>query len=579
VSSKMLQDFDVAIVGLGPTGLTLAHFLGRRGLKVIALEREPEFYGNARAVYTDDECMRIFQEAGVAVELEADMIVDCPVQWVLEDGSVLGQLRRFDRPYGWTMSNFLYQPYFETKLESLLSRYANVKVMRGRELIAFEQDGDWVTFKHGASKGVRYGRASAEAAGPADVASTRARWLVACDGGRSGVRSQLGIKMVGKSFPEPWLVVDIKAKNGTDCFHHLPYFNFHCDPKRPTVSCPQPGGHHRFEFVLLPGETREQMEDPATVRSLLSQHVEYDKVEVLRRLVYTFNALVAERWRVGRVLLAGDAAHMTPQFMGQGMSSGVRDAHNLAWKLDAVLRGRAGLSLIDTYESERKPHAKEMIEVSVRMKEFVSQPNPVKAALRNAAVALLLKLPKIGDYIREARWKPPPTYLNGAYFGLPRARRNGAEGRPIPQPQVRTYVGRRTLLDEILGENFALVGYGVDPRATLDANTIARLESLNTRFVALYPYGGRPQGGGVSPSTSPGLTEVEDLSGEAFAWFRKVGARPGHVALVRPDKFVYAMCPAASTGEAVSHALRALAGVSIPERIPHGTQRESNLAA
>ena len=578
VSNEQSRDFDVAIVGLGPTGLTLAHFLGRRGLKVVALEREPEFYGNARAVYTDDECMRIFQEAGIAAELEADMIVDSPVQWVLEDGSVLGQLRRFDRPYGWTMSNFLYQPYFETKLEAMLSRYPNVQVMRGRELVAFEQDNDWVTFKHGASKGVQYGRSAASAGDITELTTARTRWLVACDGGRSGVRSQLGIKMVGKSFPEPWLVVDIKAKNGAECFHHLPYFNFHCDPKRPTVSCPQPGGHHRFEFLVLSGETREQMEDPANVRALVSRHVDYSKIEVLRRLVYTFNALVAERWQVGRVLLAGDAAHMTPQFMGQGMSSGVRDAHNLAWKLDAVLRGHADLSLIDSYEAERKPHAKEMIDVSVRMKEFVSQPNRVKAALRNALVALLLKMPKLGDYIREARWKPPPTYPNGVYFGLARTRRNGAEGRPIPQPQVRTHLGRRALLDEILGDNFALVGYGVDPRATLDANTIARLDSLNARFVVVYPYGGRPQGSGVSPISPAGLIEVEDLSGEACAWFRKVGARPGHVALVRPDKFVYAIRPAAGIAEAVVHALRSL-GVSTPERVESDSRREPDLAA
>jgi 3-(3-hydroxy-phenyl)propionate hydroxylase len=579
VSNEQSRDFDVAIVGLGPTGLTLAHFLGRRGLKVVALEREPEFYGNARAVYTDDECMRIFQEAGVAAELEADMVLDSPVQWVLEDGSVLGQLRRFDRPYGWAMSNFLYQPYFETKLEKMLSRYPNVQIMRGRELVAFEQDNDWVTFKHSASKGVQYGRAPASAADTTEVTIAHARWLVACDGGRSGVRSQLGIKMAGKSFPEPWLVVDIKAKNGADCFHHLPYFNFHCDPKRPTVSCPQPGGHHRFEFLVLSGETREHMEDPANVRALVSRHVDYDKIEVLRRLVYTFNALVAERWRVGRVLLAGDAAHMTPQFMGQGMSSGVRDAHNLAWKLDAMLRGRAGMSLIDSYEAERKPHAKEMIDVSVRMMEFVSQPNRVKAAFRNAVVALLLKMPKLGDYIREARWKPPPTYPNGVYFGLARTRRNGAEGRPIPQPQVRTHLGRRALLDDILGENFALVGYGVDPRATLGANTIARLESLNARFVVLYPYGGRPQGSEASPSTRAGLIEVEDLSGEALAWFRKVGARPGHIALVRPDKFVYAMCSAAGIAEAVTHALRTLGGVSTPERVASGGRREPDLAA
>ena len=329
----------------------------------------------------------------------------------------------------------------------------------------------------------------------------------------------------------------------------------------------------------MPGETREQMEDPAKVRSLLSKHVDNDQVEVLRQLVYTFNALVAERWRVGRVLLAGDAAHMTPQFMGQGMSSGVRDAHNLAWKLDAVLRGRADVSLIDTYESERKPHAREMIDISVRMKEFVSMANPIKAALRNAIIASLLKLPKIGDYIREARWKPPPTYPNGTYFGFPRKRRNGAEGRPIPQPQVRTLAGRRALLDDVIGDNFALVGYGIDPRAALDAATIAKLVSLNTRFVVLYPYGGRPQGDGVSPSAPSGLAEIEDLSGDALAWFRKVGAKPGHIALVRPDKFVYAMRPAGNIADAVSHALAALGNASVPEQVRQKGPREPTLAA
>ena len=123
--------YDVAIVGLGPTGLTLAHLLGRRGLSVLALEREPEFYGNARAVYTDDECMRVFQAAGVAADLEADMLLDTPVQWVLEDGSVLAQLRRTDRPFGWAVSNFFYQPYLETKMERLLARYPNVTVLQG----------------------------------------------------------------------------------------------------------------------------------------------------------------------------------------------------------------------------------------------------------------------------------------------------------------------------------------------------------------------------------------------------------------------------------------------------------------
>jgi 3-(3-hydroxy-phenyl)propionate hydroxylase len=302
------------------------------------------------------------------------------------------------------------------------------------------------------------------------------------------------------------------------------------------------------------------MEDPATVKALLSRHVDFDKVEVLRRLVYTFNALVAERWRKGRMLLAGDAAHMTPQFMGQGMSSGVRDAHNLAWKLEAVVRGGGSESLMDTYESERKPHAKEMIDISVRMKNFVSMANPFKAWLRNVAVKTLLKTPKVGDYLREARFKPPPTYPQGAYLGLPRRRRKSPEGRPIPQPQVRTFAGRRALLDEILGEGFALVGHAVDPRSRLDAKSLAGLSAIGARFVALYPYGGRPQGQDLQGVRAEGLVEVEDLSGEGVAWFRASGAKPGSVALIRPDKFVYGVVPAASAAEVVSHALRALYG-------------------
>ena len=559
-TGKAPQDiWDVVIIGLGPTGLTLAHLLGRRGLKVLALEREPQFYGNARAVYTDDECMRIFQAAGLADELDADMIVDCPVQWVLKDGSVLGQLRRFDRPNGWPMSNFFYQPFLETRMEELLSRYPNVTKLRGRDVIGFDQMEGEVIVTHVASEGIQYGQARACAPTPQDATRVRARWLVACDGGRSFVRSSLGIKMTGKSFPEPWLVVDIKAKDGADCFRHIPYFNFYCDPERPTVSCPQPKGHHRFEFMLMPGQTREYMEDPATVRAFLGRHIDVDKVEVLRRLVYTFNALIAERWRVGRVLLAGDAAHMTPQFMGQGMSSGVRDAYNLAWKLGAILRDRADERLIDSYESERKPHAKEMIDVSVRMKEFVSQANPVKAMLRNVAVRTLLKTPKVGTYIREARFKPPPTYPNGAYLGLARARRNSAEGRPVPQPQVRTCDGRRALLDDILGEDFALLGYGVDPRAGLADEDLAGLTALGARYVTLYDFGGRPQGSkGVNPCAPAGLVEVEDLSGEAVAWLRDSGAKPGHVALIRPDKFVYALTDSGRTRAAVAHALRAM---------------------
>ncbi len=552
--------YDVVIVGLGPTGLTLAHLLGARGLKVLALEREAQFYGGARAVYTDDECMRVFQAARLADDLSADMVLDGPIQWVLRDGSVLAQFIITARPMGWTSSNFFYQPLLETKMEALLGRYPNVTVWRAREVVGLEQDEAGVTISHGASTGTRYGEVSTATRRCTDLRSVRARWLVGCDGGRSFVRTQLGFKMVGESFPEPWLVVDIKARDGDECFRHMPYFNFYCDPRNPAVSCPQPNGHHRFEFKLKPGQSKEYMEDPATVRGLLARHIDVDRVEVLRKLVYTFNALVAERWRDGRVLIAGDAAHMTPQFMGQGMSSGVRDAYNLAWKLDAVLRGRAGERLIDSYESERKPHAKEMIAISVRMKNFVSLSNPAKAALRDLLVRAVLLTPKLGDYIREARFKPPPTYPRGSYIGLPRRGRGSAEGRPIPQPWVRTFDGRRALLDSLLGEGFAVVGFAVEPRDALDADDVAGLDVLGVRFVTLYPLGGRPQGRAVEHSTRRSLVEVEDLSGEAVSWLKRAGARKGHVAFIRPDKFVYALVSPRDARVAARHLLHTMDG-------------------
>ena len=223
--------------------------------------------------------------------------------------------------------------------------------------------------------------------------------------------------MTGKSFPNPWLVVDIKAKDPADGLHHLPYFNFICDPTCPTVSCVQPNGHHRFEFMLMPGQTREHMEHPDTVRHYLSKHVNVDKFHILRTLVYTFNALMAERWREGRVLLAGDAAHMTPQFIGQGMNAGVRDAYNLGWKLDAVLRGQAGEALLDSYEQERRPHAAAMTREGIRMKDFVSMVNPVGTLLRNALTRVVVRLPKLGTFVRQGDFIPKPSYSNGRYVG------------------------------------------------------------------------------------------------------------------------------------------------------------------
>lgn len=538
------ETVDVVISGLGPTGATLAHLLGKRGLSVIVLEREPTFYGNARAVYTDDECMRIMQSAGVADELAADMQIDTPAQWTFADGRVLGQYWQLKRPFGWPVINFLYQPWLETRLTELLQRYPNVQIRRGRELTAFEQNSDWVTITHQATRTFRFSESSdarSEHDIDLDPQAIRARYLVGADGGRSTVRESLGIKMDGKNFPEPWLVVDLELKDGEEALRHIPYFNFVCDPVCPTVSCPQPGRFHRFEFMLMPGQTKEYMEDPATVRKLISRHVDPDKFEIKRRLVYTFNALVAQEWRRGRVLLAGDAAHMTPQFMGQGMSSGVRDAYNLAWKLDSVLRGRAAEALLDTYGRERYHHAKAMIDISVVMKDFVSMAHPLKATLRNFTARTLQATPIIGKWIREGGFKPTPTYKSDTYLGIARRNRRSVEGKMIPQPHVRTFKGKRVLLDSLLGDDFALIGLGVNPQDFLNGQSRAVLAAQGVNYLSLFPFGGRPQGKDIPCRTPAGLVEVEEVGEEMLKWFKRSGAKHNAVAIIRPDKFAFAV--------------------------------------
>jgi 3-(3-hydroxy-phenyl)propionate hydroxylase len=535
-----MNQYDVAVVGLGPTGLTLAHLLGRRGLSVLVLEREPEFYGNARAVYTDDEALRVFQTAGVADDIHADMNVDSVVQWVKADGHLLIRFHQPQRPLWWPIINFLYQPYLETKLEARLERYPHVDVRRGREVVDFAQDDTGVTVVHGASDGSRYGKQDS-VVDEATHETVRASYLVGADGGRSVVRTRLGIEMTGTSFPERWLVIDLKAKDGADAFRHLPYFDFVCDPDLPTVSCPQPDGHHRFEFALTDEDDKDHFESDETVRRLMSRYVDPDKVEVKRQLVYTFNALVAGRWRDGRVLLAGDAAHMTPQFVGQGMNAGVRDADNLSWKLAAVLRHGADPAVLDSYEAERRPHAKAMIDFSVFNKSLVSIKNPAKAKARDAAMWTALRTPGLGGWVSRAGMKPKPRLKKGAYLGLPRGFR-GAEGTLAPQPTVRTYDGRPVRLDDALGTGWAVIGIGVDPREHLGSG-VAAWEQVGATFATLYAAGSRPQGKVGQHEVGRGRTEavvdLEDTTGALTCWLRRHGARDGAVLVLRPDKFVF----------------------------------------
>lgn len=549
-------DYEVLIVGMGPIGLTLANLLGQAGIRSLVLERELLPYGLPRAVAVDDEAMRVFQGIGLDQAMARDLVLDVVAHFVLPDGRLLANMSPKDRSYWQSPMAFHYQPTLEEELRKGLARFASVETRMGCLVSAVEQD------TNGVSVGYRLAEVGGDPKAPVfgeAVQTVRARYVVACDGGRSPVRELHGIKMAGRKYPDQWLVVDVKCAATP---HHLPYFNYYCDPERPHLNCPQPNGHHRFEFMLLPGETKAQMEDRETVRRLIAKFVNPAEVEVIRALVYSFNGLIAERWRAGRVLLCGDAAHMNPQFFGQGMNSGIRDASNLAWKLVQVLQGRADPGLLDSYQRERLAHYRKMMEISVWLGRIVSLRHPLAVWLRNSVASLARITPWLGRYIEDMRFKPRPAFPAHAHLG---GAFGAGAGKMLVQPTVRTLDGRHERLDDLLGPGFALLGYGVDPRQRLSVAERAFWDALGTRYVCAWPTGQRPGGGEVAPRADAALIEIECMSRTLDRWFRRhagwFGRALGQVAVVRPDRYVLAQAPARMLSAITSHFQARLQGV------------------
>ena len=421
---------DVLIAGYGPVGETLAALLGKAGIKTLVVERDREVCRFPRAAHFDHEIMRIWQKLG---------IVDAVLPWTrqmyeYEFRNAAGDiLIRFDQrgteaPSGWAPSYMFHQPAVEEALRDRVAGFPSVEVRLGTSLKSLTQNDE-----HGVTA------IMADESGR--ETKVRARFLVGADGGGSLVRRLIDSELFDYGFDEPWLVIDTIAKDEDG----LPPFGVQsCDPKRPTTVMPMSPLRRRWEFMLKPGETPDEMLDDANIADLLRPWIRPGQVELVRKAVYRFHGLVAKAWQNKSVLLAGDAAHQMPPFMGQGMCSGIRDADNLAWKLEAVLRNYAGTKLLDTYQEEREPQVRQIIESAIAMGRVVCVQDEQAAAMRDQG---MMAARAARDTAHSDPLPGLPGLIAGCLMKSPRA------GEVFPQAAN----GKQAKLDDTLGEGFWLI--------------------------------------------------------------------------------------------------------------------------
>ncbi|MEH0841201.1 bifunctional 3-(3-hydroxy-phenyl)propionate/3-hydroxycinnamic acid hydroxylase [Micromonospora sp. CPCC 205711] len=502
-----LRDYDVIIAGYGPVGVTAANLLGGMGVRVAVVERDASIFPRARAISTDEETIRIWQGLGLAERLKEDMLAGLPIDFVDARGRSFLSLAPAPRGNGHPPQLFIYQPAMEQVLRDGVDRYPNVEVLLGHECEAVEQDSDSVTV-------------TARDLTDDTLRTLRGAYLIAADGGSSPIRTQLGTGFDGRTYHDRWVVIDTKVKRDWDTVDRL---RFHCDPARPAVDCPTPLGHHRWEFPVLPGEDEQNLVSHDYIWRLLRRYGRTpDEVEILRAVVYSHHVRFAERWRVGRIFLAGDAAHAMPPWIGEGMSSGVRDAGNLCWKLAAVLRGELPDDVLDSYEVERKPHVREMTAQAVRFGRIITERRPGLAAVRNAAFRVLMRVPAFRAYMQEAGWFPDTSYRKGL---LDHTGGNRAVGNQLPQPWVQTDGGDHARLDDVLAGRWTLLHTGpARPWSAWAAGAVS------CRQVT-------PAGSAPAPGT---IVDSDDV---LIPWMRQHRAT---VLALRPDAVVYA----AATGDA-----------------------------
>lgn len=486
--------YDVAIVGFGPSGAVAAALLGQAGLRVFVCDRQREVYDKPRAIALDHEIMRVFQQLGLADAMAPWVEPFTPSEYFGVDGQLVRRMTMVEPPYplGHTPSMVFSQPPVERALREHVAAMSNVTVALGVELQSLAQDDAGVTLQLQDEQG----RGDA----------VRARYAIGCDGASSRVRSAMSIALHDLDFDEPWLVVDVRVN--ARGLAKLPTTSVqYCEPERPCTLVIGTGNHRRWEIALNPGEDAQAATTPERTWDLLSRWLTPEDGELWRQASYRFHALVAERWRVGRVFIAGDAAHQQPPFLGQGMCQGVRDVANLAWKLGAVLRGSAAGPaadrLLDSYGTERQAHVRELTSRIKAIGAVICERDTAKARERDARL-----LAECGGVVKDTpRQDVLPRLEAGCLSSAP----SDARGTLFPQPRLLPADGAPPMLmDDRLGHGWRLV---VDDELMAAAETAPGMAAIH-----IGPRG------------------VREADGVVAAWLRRHRC---HAALLRPDHCVF----------------------------------------